>query len=373
MKHTVRYLEVRRRASGESYFYWNPPRDAKKAGVLHGAPLGTDFAEAAAKAEKYNTFLDGWREDKNKVVEEVAKAGSLNALVDEYYKSRFFRKLKSNTQKHYAYCLRRLCELELKDGQKLGEVSILRIKPRAVDAIYEKLQNIQDGKPTTPALANSIMRVASALWSVAGRWEYVSKSDNPFYDMGKEGTKKRYVTWSPQQIRAFCAKAVEMQYHSMALAVMLQYELAQRQGDVLNLTWDSYDGDRINFTQNKTAREMWLPVSSELKTFLDMTARTSPYVVVSESTGTRYSPSLFRQRLRLIRAAAGLPDELTSGDLRRTAATELGDAGATEAEIMANGGWTNPVTVQRYKLRTDTQAVNGMRKRWDKRKQEWTE
>lgn len=367
----VRYLERRIRKDGTVSWYYNPPRDIKEAGVLLPCPLGKDLPEAIRKAEKYNEVLDGWRKDKNTITEEVHKAGTLNSLVAEYLDSRFYRKLKPTSQHMYEYCLRRLCALELKDGQKLGEVNINRIKPRSVDAIYEKLQCIVDGKPTKQTMANNIMRVASAVWSIAARWEYVPKGQNPFYDMGKEGTRKRFVTWSPSQVRMFRATAVEMGFPSVSLAFLLQYELAQRQGDVLAMKWEHYTGTHFKFAQNKTSAEMYIPVSPELKTVLDMQDRKGEYIVINETTGLPYAPGTFRNRVREIRRRAGLPEQLTSGDLRRTAATELGDAGATEAEIMATGGWTNPITVQRYKLRTSTQADNGLRKRWNKRNGNW--
>jgi integrase len=364
---SVRYLEVRLSVDGTKRYIFNPPRDAKKAGILLTTSLGTDFAKAVEQAEKYNALLDIWRKEKKTITEPVHVAGSLNSLVDEYLASRHYAKLTPISQKVYRLSLTELCGVQLKDGRTLGEIHINRINRRVVDAIYEKLQRHDEaGNPTRLAYANKIMTVASSLWWVAGRWEYVT-GDNPFSAMKRIGTGKRHVVWTPEQLEIFKAKAVEMGYRSIALAFTMQYELAQRQGDVLSLMWSNYNGTHVDFEQSKTGREMWLPVSAELKAMLDATPRASTYIVASEFTQRPFSGARFRGAVREIREAAGLPSELTSLDLRRTAATEMGDAGATEAEIMSVGGWTNPSTVQRYKQRTDVQAGNALQKRWNKR------
>lgn len=367
-QHQIRYLERRLLSDGTASWTYNPPRDAKKAGILLTTSLGTDFAKAVEQAEKYNALLDGWRKEKKTVTEPARVVGSLNSLVDEYLKSRFYRSLGPATQRNYASALKLLCEFELSNGQKLGEIHLKRINRRAVDSIYEKLQRHDaDGNPTRLQMANKTMDVACTLWNVGIRWEYVEEGSNPFYRMRKRGGTKRRIVWTHEELERFTNKAIEMGYRSIALAFTMQYELAQRQGDILNMLWSSYNGTHVDFDQRKTGKEMWLPVSDTLKTMLDATPRTSTYVVVSEVTKQPYPSVSFREIVRRIRDAAELSPELKSFDLRRTAATELGDAGATEAEIMSVGGWTNPHTVRRYLQSTTNQAGAGMLKRWNKR------
>ena len=58
MKTSVRYMEIRRLARGRIAYYYNPPADARRAGVLRRAPLGQNLEEAIAKASAYNRLLD---------------------------------------------------------------------------------------------------------------------------------------------------------------------------------------------------------------------------------------------------------------------------------------------------------------------------
>src|SRR5579862_8588691 len=98
---------------------------------------------------------------------------------------------------------------------------------------------------------------------------------------------------------------------------------------------------------------------------LDTAHSTSTRSLICPShSGTVWDESRFCKTVARIRKRAGLPDELQIRDLRRTRATELGDAGATPYELMSVGGWQDVKSVQPYLLRSSSQANNAMKKRW---------
>ena len=57
----------------------------------------------------------------------------------------------------------------------------------------------------------------------------------------------------------------------------------QRQGDLLRLTCNAYDGQFIRHRQSKTGVHVTVPVGKPLKAILDATPRLSPYIITSEN------------------------------------------------------------------------------------------
>jgi hypothetical protein len=58
-----------------------------------------------------------------------------------------------------------------------------------------------------------------------------------------------------------------------------------------------------------------------------------------------------------------LPKDFQFRGFRHGGATELGDAGGTDQELMAMGGWERRETVSIYSKRSNPQAVNAAKKR----------
>lgn len=81
-----------------------------------------------------------------------------------------------------------------------------------------------------------------------------------------------------------------------------------------------------------------------------------------------YRPAQFAPYFIAAREKAGIEadrrsEPLVMHSLRHSAASEMGDGGATEFEIMAAGGWKSPSMVRRYVKNSTRQAVEAMRKR----------
>ena len=81
-----------------------------------------------------------------------------------------------------------------------------------------------------------------------------------------------------------------------------------------------------------------------------------------------YKPAQFAPYFAAARDKAGIrPDrrseQLVMHSLRHSAASEMGDGGATMIEIMAAGGWKSPSMVRRYVKDSTRQAVAAIRKR----------
>jgi integrase len=135
------------------------------------------------------------------------------------------------------------------------------------------------------------------------------------------------MVWSDADEAAFLAKAPT----HLHLPILLALWTGQRQGDLLRLPWQAYDGQRIRLRQSKTDVRIVIPVGAPLKAALDATERRSTIILVN-SDGRPWTADGFRSSWRKAVKKAGIID-LTFHDLRGTAVTRLAMAGATVPEI----------------------------------------
>jgi integrase len=194
-------------------------------------------------------------------------------------------------------------------------------------------------------VATRSLRQADYVWTVLNivlNWAKVN-GDIRLNPCARSGVEKLYDTnrrdkvWTDAQIDAFKAVASP----ELNLAMALAFWTAQRQGDLLDLTWDAYDGDVIKLTQSKTEVEVSIPVAEPLKTLLDSTPRKNPRILVNQD-GVPWSPDGFRVMWGKTCIKAGVANSRHGGvtfhDLRGTAATRMGQARCTTIEIASVTG-----------------------------------
>jgi integrase len=218
-----------------------------------------------------------------------------------------------------------------------------------------------------PYRAVQLLRLLSMLWNYALDLDEDIVARNPFQRLDLPARPSRSQVWQPGQIERFIQTALTPgpwgrtrggrpdRPHgprpSVALAVIIGINTAQRPSDVLALNWSQYDGRYITLTQIKTRATVTIPVTDALKIALDdaKRARTEGTVVafaadgpivLSETSGQRYEASRFAAIFRMIKAAAGIPRDLEYRDLRRTATTHLAEAGCSTHQIASIGGWS---------------------------------
>lgn len=119
----------------------------------------------------------------------------------------------------------------------------------------------------------------------------------------------------------------------LRLPFFLAIWTGQRQGDLLRLTWNAYDGSHIRLKQSKGGRRVVIPVASPLKAALDAAAKAKKAVTILTTTkGTPWTSDGFRTEWRKAATKAKISG-LTFHDLHGTAVTRLAVAGCSEAEI----------------------------------------
>lgn len=389
----IRHVRVKRLAGGGVACYWEVPTKYRAKGCpLIAERLEGSDVEISARAGVLNAALDAWRagNDTGAII-----PGTIKWLRREYEKDENFAKLTRKSRRTASYALEQMETFRLESGRCVGDLQVADIARPHAKLIRRRL-----AEDRGEAMSNSVMRYARLLWNFAIDELELQVAKNPFQRMkiGRAGGK----TYAPtrREVEAFIAKADEMGYPSAGTAVMLAYELCQRAGDIIGtrqddgsmagISWHDYrspadHGYRaaLRVRQHKTGELIWVSLydvddaGRYIELFpglidrLDATPRRGSLIVMRDSahrnrkaqislTYTEYS---FGHLFREIAEAAGLPAKVQFRAMRHGGLTELGDAEATDQEMMSLSGHADRQTLRIYSRRTAAQARNAARKR----------
>ena len=344
-------------------WYWTPGPQLRAAG-WRNVPLGKDQAQAEAKARNLNAEAAAGADAKR-------HTGPLTVrhLIQRWQASPHFTGVRANTQRDYRYRCRVVddwCgDAELQDLTR----GLVRDWHRACHA--------QHGQKANRALA-----MLRQLYNYAIEHELTDQ--NPADKVQPLKTERQAVyDWQPRHVRHMVQTADTAcdgkgcSLFSVGTAIVLNEWAGQRLTDLLLMDADHIQDGVWQLTQSKTGAQLFLPIGMVpglTERLAEQQARNlalgynGPRMLVSEATGKPYiepgQPLMsdhFAQRFRRLRklAAETMPDcdLLLFQKLRRFAATEAEDAGATEGQLNSVGGWEdNSSASPRYRRRTQRQA-----------------
>ncbi len=360
-----RHLRAKRLADGRTSYYFEPPTRHRKAGCpIVSEPLGGILSKAVARAEELNRAFDAWRRGED---HPGPRNGTVAWLRREYETSDDFKDLRQASQRRYTQLLD-IIENGYGQAPPLGDYTINSIGRRHALAWYRKLREPpKEGERPRLDQANKAVVIARVLWAFALNEELTP--DNVWKGWRLKGVEKNVVNWTFEQYQTFVGTADELGYPGVATAAMLAFELCQREGDVLRLPWARLDGNEITVRQRKTGATVVQPVSPDLLRRLDNAPRVGLLIVMVERRGVwrPYHHDTFRHHVQAVREAAGLPSNLQFYRLRHLGLTEAGDAGATDAEIVALSGHMSRDMVSVYTQTTRQQAKSAFEKRMNYR------
>ena len=136
------------------------------------------------------------------------------------------------------------------------------------------------------------------------------------------------------------------------LALELAFETTQRRGDVVRMGPQHVCAGEIHLRQQKTGRELVIPITPELQAALDA-APSQHLTFLTTKTGRPYSPNDLSDQFRAWCDEAGLPQRCSIHGLRKAALTETADAGGSAHELAAQGGHRSLKEVARYTEKSD--------------------
>lgn len=245
---------------------------------------------------------------------------TLVALLDAYESSSEFLALAPRTQTDYKKHLRAI-------ANEYGAFPISGLSDKRARGEFLSWRD---------RLALSSRRNADYRFAVFARalsWSF-NRGLAPFNPLERPGRVYRAARkdsiWTDDDEAAFLSKAPA----HLHLALILALWTGQRQGDLLKLTWNNYDGGVIRLKQSKTGVRVAIPAGAPLRAALEDKQHqpTSAVTILTTEAGRAWTESGFRASWRKACEKAGVAD-VTFHDLRGTAVTRLAMAGCNEAEI----------------------------------------
>jgi integrase len=341
MEVSVRVKRLRRIAGR---YYWRPSSAITRIG-FRMVPLGSDLMTAIAHADRLNREV---AERQAGIDRELHgdRVGTIAALLTSYEREDHFAQLAANTRKQYLGIMREI-------RANAGDLPVNGITRKDMKALYRSLL------PRGTATAAAHMRFWRILLGYAV--DEGLRADNPATRLKVKASRPRTQVWKPDEVAAFCRAAEAAGQPSVALAVLLAYETAQRISDVLRASWRDLDGTTLQVVQQKTRARVAVPLSPELLWHLERAGRRGMTIIARED-GSRWADVTFRAAFVRIRARAGL-QHLRFHDLRRTALSEAGAGGATVIELKALGGHADMSSLQRYVVPDEVAARGAQDKR----------
>lgn len=260
--------------------------------------------------------------------------GSLSDLVARYYRSPEFIGLKASTQSTYRSIIEPF-------RQKHGDKRVAPLQREHIKAMLA-------AKAATPTAANNWLKRMRQLMVFA--IDVGMRTDDPCIGLKPLPIRSAgHPAWTADDIKTFRAK-----YRSgtrARLAMEMGLCTMQRRGDLVRMGRQHLQGGMLRIRQEKTGTEIEIPVLPELQAELDLLPADQLTFLMTEQ-GKAFTSAGFGNWFHEMAVAAGLPD-LNSHGLRKAGATRGAEAGWTDHEIMAWGGWKSLAQVQLY-----TRTVN---------------
>lgn len=306
----------------------------------------------------------GILESEKTMVKKPNRNARVQDIVDFYLHSKGFAALTGASQKAYERHLESVVATEVK-GRALGQYRARTLRVEYTNLAYEEW--LKTGIRT----ANYRKAALSVAWTYAMRMDIIS--NDPVRLIKARSTKPRKVKWTREQVKLFLDVAYsDYKWRSIGLIVHMAYDLAQRVGDMRMLEWQSVnlDAQRMDITQSKRGADVHLPLSDSLTDMLRQQKEDfgfQPYVAPKPKPVAGayrpYTQADIDNAVNAVKREAGLPKKITAMDLRRTAITEMVEAGVDLAGVMQVSGHRSPVSVQPYMVNTFSGASKALAQR----------
>lgn len=261
---------------------------------------------------------------------EASRKKSLLTAIASWKASTSWGELTDKTREGYGYSIKKIENWSAACGHP-DPTSLTR-------AACEKFLAEFNDRPTTKRQTLKALRIVMD-HVVALGW----RTDNPCMKLSVKVPKTEVVVWEQADVDLYVHVARAQGMHSIALIILLEWEIGQRLTDVRRFRPGAeYDKERgvFSFRQQKTAAPVIVEVSAGLREMLNAAADGALLLFRNERTNKAYTENRLSQTFRWIRTAAvkegGRPLKLRQ--LRHSCVVQLARAGCTVPEIASITG-----------------------------------
>lgn len=258
---------------------------------------------------------------------------NFETLIQSYFESDSFRKLKPRTKADYRKYIDHIRKIwGTKDPAKIETHHIYELRQANADHWRQ---------------ANYLVQVMVILMNHARLIGFLKKEHGnpakgiPLFKQESEGWKP----W-PDDVRAEFEKVATPR-------ARLVYELCigtgQRIGDVVKIRWGHIKDGAYDFTQGKTNKPMWIPLTDRLKAYL-ATVEKNGLTVITDKAGRPVRYRTVAEEMRKIKATMQHPDAATyvTHGLRKNATIELYQSGCDDEMVKAVTGHSGVEMLKKY-------------------------
>jgi len=346
----------------------------QKSFALPGLPGSAEFMAA------YQAALDGTPQPTTEIGASRTKAGTVSAAIVAYYKNKMFTEaLAPETQRMRRNILERF-------RSEHGEKPIALLKPVHLIKLLEPLK-VHAQKNWIKAL-RGLMQFALTPTEANGGKPLITADPTKDLKPAKAAKSMGHMTWFAPQIETY------RKHHKLGttarLALELMLNIAARRFDAhflgdQHISEEGEGGAKLCWRPHKTLRTtgklLKVPILPEFQAALDAVKRPNGVLnfLTTEHGKAFASAAAFGNKFADWCRAAGLKPVLCDDGkmrsyrahgLRKAAMRAFAHAGATDQEMMAVGGWSDPRQLREYlkEIEQETLADSAVNKLLEKRK-----
>jgi integrase len=283
----------------------------------------------------YTSALESAPKATTEVGASRTQAGSVSAMIVGYLASAQFHQLALATQQQYRRIFERL-------RREHGDRSIATLERKHVVMMV-------DARAKTPVGARDFLRCLRLLTQYA--ISIGVREDDPTAGVRVKMPKSDgYRTWTEEDITRFEAAYPIGTKQRLALALLLG--TAARRADVVRFGRGHVRGGFLHVTQQKTGKQLMIPVTSELAEAINAAAPNEHVVFLVNEQGRAFAPERFTKWFVSQCERIGLTG-LSPHGLRKASCRRLAEAGCSANEIAAISGHASLREVERYTRAAD--------------------
>lgn len=272
--------------------------------------------------------LQGHRSRKQAVVGQL----TIKGLIASYERSQAYSRLAEATKRNYGYSFAKI-------KAQFGDFPLDALTRRHITiALQERI--------TGNGTRNMFIKVLGALYRYArreGLTDARPTADIEFYAIGE------HIPWPADLLGELLASSGA----GLRIAGALLYYTGQRIGDVVRMRWDHMCGGAFVVTQQKTGKDLIIPIHRELARELANTPKRG-LTILADEAGRPLKVADLRYALQQWAAERG--HKVVPHGLRKNAVNALLEAGCTIAEVASITGQTFAI-VEYYARRVNQKKL----------------
>lgn len=262
---------------------------------------------------------------------------SLSTLIGSWRRTSKWKELKKRSRDNYEDAIKVVLKWSANQGHP--DPTII------TQADIEDFLSIWDDRPRTKQEMLKVIRLVMKE-AIANGW----RIDNPASGISVKVTPKKAVIWEQEDVNLYVDVAREQGMESIALIILLEWEIGQRLADIRAMKPGShYNQARgvFSFDQSKTGNPVDIQISAKLQAMLEPVVSNDMFLFKNERTGKAYEEKRLSKTFAWVRKAVVDGDKdkgrapgryLLLRHLRHSCVVQLARAGCTVPEICSITG-----------------------------------